>query len=330
MTKPTNYRHPQPRAKVAILGKGAVFLTAPLVLSACGGGGGGTADPSAPPTLSIQTLTDWNAVQPGSTVEGLGLGKRVSYDYANQQISKIYNFQDTSASVLFGFDSSGKLTGLFPTSSISFSGNEITVLGPDFVAAEDATSVAVVSNPQVSNPAARAWDYQSFGFWETGLDQDSRTFGVFSVGGPTQNSVVSIPGVDGATFTGKVVGGYVSTGGLGHTVLADLIVTANFSSSVPSLAFSTTTTLISSEWGSFEPHPTLVPGDLNLSGELTLTGNTFSGNLTTASGLEGNSTGQFYGPNAEELGGVFFLRDPTDPTSLESYAGAYGASRPLP
>jgi hypothetical protein len=45
------------------------------------------------------------------------------------------------------------------------------------------------------------------------------------------------------------------------------------------------------------------------------TTNSFSGNLTTASGLTGNSTGQFYGPNAEELGGVF-----VDPSGAEPEA----------
>lgn len=39
--------------------------------------------------------------------------------------------------------------------------------------------------------------------------------------------------------------------------------------------------------------------------------------------MNGMSSGQFYGPNAQELGGAFSLSGP----DLESYAGAYGAKR---
>jgi hypothetical protein len=45
--------------------------------------------------------------------------------------------------------------------------------------------------------------------------------------------------------------------------------------------------------------------------------------VTSAGGLTGNSTGQFYGPNAEELGGVFLLQG----SGVETYAGAYGAKQ---
>ena len=40
--------------------------------------------------------------------------------------------------------------------------------------------------------------------------------------------------------------------------------------------------------------------------------------------MTGTSVGQFYGPAAEELGGVFSLRGTN---SLEHYSGAYGAAR---
>lgn len=322
-----NYRHTSPAATLAEHGRRAILLVGALMLSACGGGGGGggTIAPSGTPVV---TFTSWSAVQPGTAVEVKGLGMQVTYDRANNQISSPND--PSAANVLFRFDSSGKLTDLFPTSSVSFSGSDMTLLAADedFVIAGNTTNVAAVSNPRVSDPSARAWEYQSFGFWEADLDPNSRTFGVFSVGDPTTTPVLTIPGVDGATFTGKVVGSYVSADGLGHTVLANLSVTANFSSPDPSLTLSTTTTLISAQWGSFEPS-TLDPATLDLIGTLTLTGNTFSGDLKTktASGLTGNSTGQFYGPNATELGGVFILRDPT---SLETYSGAYGASRPLP
>ena len=50
--------------------------------------------------------------------------------------------------------------------------------------------------------------------------------------------------------------------------------------------------------------------------------NTFTGNVT-ATGLSGTSTGRFYGPSAQELGGVFSLSG----AGMEHYAGGYGAKR---
>ena len=50
--------------------------------------------------------------------------------------------------------------------------------------------------------------------------------------------------------------------------------------------------------------------------------NAFSGNVS-ATGLTGSSSGQFYGPNAEELGGVFSLEG----AGVETYIGGYGAKQ---
>ena len=68
--------------------------------------------------------------------------------------------------------------------------------------------------------------------------------------------------------------------------------------------------------------------NLNLSGTLTYSpaSNTFGGTLTNASGsMSGTSTGRYYGPAAQELGGVFTLKSPT---SAEMFVGGYGAKRP--
>jgi hypothetical protein len=139
-----------------------------------------------------------------------------------------------------------------------------------------------------------------------------------SVGTPTAGT--AIPGSGTANFTGKVVGSYVSAGGLGHTVLADLNVEADFGNQ--SLLFNTTNTRISANGETYTGN-----GNLDLSGSLGygIGNNSVSGTLTTTGGtpLTGNSTGQFYGPAAEELGGVFFLQG----SGVETYSGAYGAKR---
>ena len=66
---------------------------------------------------------------------------------------------------------------------------------------------------------------------------------------------------------------------------------------------------------------------LDMTGSLSYAANSnsFKGIVATTGGLTGTSTGQFYGPNAEELGGVFSLKGTG--TSKENYAGAYGAKQ---
>jgi len=44
----------------------------------------------------------------------------------------------------------------------------------------------------------------------------------------------------------------------------------------------------------------------------------------TGGTLSGSTQGQFYGPNAQELGGAFIL---TSGQGVETFAGAYGAKR---
>jgi hypothetical protein len=57
--------------------------------------------------------------------------------------------------------------------------------------------------------------------------------------------------------------------------------------------------------------------------------NRFTGNVIAngVSALTGQATGQFYGPAAEELGGVFSL---TGSDGQEHYSGAYGAAVVVP
>lgn len=133
------------------------------------------------------------------------------------------------------------------------------------------------------------------------------------------NAGTAIPGSGTANFTGYAAGSYVNTAGTGTTVFADLTVGADFTNR--SLTFNTTNTQTSSNWVDFASNP-----DLNLNGTLTYVAGTnrFAGPVSSAGGLTGDSTGQFYGPEAQELGGVFLLRG-SGP--VETYAGAYGAKQ---
>ncbi len=307
-------------------GKRLAFLTVSLMLTACGGGGGGTVATPAPIPLSTTAFTTWRTDLANKTFQLDGKGNQVSGTLdTNGNFASVGDAEDATASALFTFDSSSNLSSLFLTSTTStasmsagFTGAQITQLAgdPAFLNATSTTSQAIISDPKSPD-----WDYQSFGVWETGLDtSSSRVLYAMSVGTPTADT--AIPGSGTANFTGKVVGSYVSAGGLGHTVLANLNVGVNWGNQ--SLNLSTSGTRMSADGVIFSPNTSLDMSNQTLSYAAGTNG--FGGTLSTG-GLSGNSSGKFYGPNAEELGGVFFLQNPNNPTSVETYSGAYGATR---
>jgi hypothetical protein len=307
-------------------GKRTALLTVSLVLSACGGGGGGTAPTPAPTPLATTAFTKWSDVQPGVTYKADGLGQEVTGTASGGQFTAITPSAVTDGySAYLTFDSALELSRLALTTPASTlvvldkaaagtTFDDLT-LGtgptPQFVGARNSTSVAVMVNP-----IDLGWEYQSFGVWETGLGTSSRTFGAMSVGN-TAGTAIPTTGT-AVTFTGYATGSHVNAAGTGTTVFAELTVGANFVTR--SLAFSTANTQTSSDWVTFTPN-----GGLNLIGNLTYAAgtNSFTGSVSSVGGLTGNSTGQFYGPNAEELGGVFLLQG----SGVETYAGAYGAKQ---
>jgi hypothetical protein len=70
---------------------------------------------------------------------------------------------------------------------------------------------------------------------------------------------------------------------------------------------------------------------LATSGALSITGSAFSGSANTNGDLlTGTVTGQFYGPAAEEVGGIFELQEDVTaedpPVDTYTYIGAFGAA----
>jgi C-lobe and N-lobe beta barrels of Tf-binding protein B len=170
----------------------------------------------------------------------------------------------------------------------------------------------------VANPYVQGWNYQTFGVWAASTVNDkTTTVSAYSFGSFHSN----VPTTGTARFTGKLGGMYVSPTGEGSIAAARLTVNADFSSR--SLNFASTGTFTTRDQATSIPAP-----HLNLSGTLTYTPQPliqFSGTLTNAGGtMTGETTGRFYGPNAEELGGVFAVKSPT---TIETFVGGYGAKR---
>lgn len=190
----------------------------------------------------------------------------------------------------------------------------------------------------VANPYDSGWNYQSFGVWtEPGvpssdyLREDVRAL---SFGAATSGP--AIPNSGSATFTGKLAGMFVTS--QGDFATADLSVHVDFAAR--SLNLASTGTMVRNQLAAGIPSAILdvngglryVPGltpspGLDVSGTLTYAPGSgrFSGTLVNAAGtMSGTSNGQFYGPAAQELGGEFVLKSPTN---AETFTGAYGAKR---
>lgn len=169
----------------------------------------------------------------------------------------------------------------------------------------------------IANPYVLGWDYQSFGVWAS-TEPEGGKLGASIFGATTPASAVPLSGA--ATFSGKLAGYYVSPSGQGSVAAADVRVAADFGTRT--LTFASTGTTLTRNLSSVASAP-----GLNLGGALTYApgSGAFSGMLTSASGtVSGATNGQFFGPAAQELGGLFALKSAA---GAETFNGAYGARR---
>jgi hypothetical protein len=276
--------------------------------------------------LTPTNFTRWSAAPRDRYAEPYGPKTNVDYSGqfdsvapAHYQVSeRVYMMYDDNHQLyLFGDLPDGRLfTNLSQAAheeiDVVLDGNVGSYTQSPFTSA--ASSIAIVANPYIAG-----WDYQSFGVWNTQAPGgDGGTIGAHSFGAATPASAVPLSGA--ANFVGKLGGLYISPAGEGSTGAADVTVNADFSTR--SLSFASSNTVTMRNLATAMPAP-----NLNLSGTLNYASgsNTFSGTLTSAGGtMSGTSNGQFYGPNAEELGGVFVVKSPT---TVETFTGAYGAKR---
>jgi len=169
----------------------------------------------------------------------------------------------------------------------------------------------------IANPYKLGWDYQSFGVWNSNGSGASPVIAASSYGAATP--VSALPATGYATFRGKLAGLYVSPAGQGSLATADMLVDVNFSTRYVQLA-SYNTILARGLGASGAPQ-------LDLYGALTYApgSSSFAGSVKNNGGtMSGTTKGQFYGPVAQEVGGVFAVKSPT---TVETFTGAYGAKR---
>ena len=304
-----------------------LFLPLVAALAACGGGGGGGAAAPSPVQESLIPDAEPIVTAPADvTISGPTETESLTYDFdtTNKVFTAIRPATDPSVigDSTLGFMKTGEIVKVaLDTGSGAVEFNRI---GPSGVTellafAENDTQIALV--PSGNALKALGWNYQSFGVWEPGAETGTGTSGVVSFG--TVTPVAAIPSTGTATYRGILGGQYVRADGVDHVLYSDLVATANFDART--IGLSTTRTLILNEADLAAGTPQDVSASLGLSGTLDITpgANAFSGTVTAGS-MSGETTGRFYGPNADELGGVGTVQAGS---GVESIQFAYGAKK---
>jgi hypothetical protein len=305
-------------------------------LGACGGGGGGggviepTPTPSTP-SPAAQTpsstrdvsLASFPAVAPNQTVVMEGTSAAMSGTQIVTGDTAIITSANRSpigdATVKFSYDDARALSGITvttPQASFSFDrnapGHSVSCNG-GICSAEKPTTEAMAMDPFVVG-----WNYQSFGVWGTNLDSPSWQLGAVSAGTPTSGS--SLPTTGTATFSGLAAGFYTDPAGTPFGTSANMRADVNFGSR--NIGFSTSNTQLKNTNTNVRSTDT----GLNLSGSLSYAPgvNAFSGTVQTQNTLLGGQAGgRFYGPAAEEIGGVYSLQG----AGVSRMLGGFGGKR---
>ncbi len=210
--------------------------------------------------------------------------------------------------------------------SLTINSANATTTGTSLAIAKDAThsvfsnsissigflNTFTASNGQYIGVAqATGYSYTQYGDWyecssncaNSGITTEVNGF--FVRGEAT--APANIPTTGSYTYTGLANGVGVDAAGYSTNGTADMMATANFVAR--SIAFSTTNTKLTPVGGG----NTVAYSSLDMSGTLTYVAgqNLFAGTVATAgtgqNSMSGTVAGRFYGPKAEEIGGLFAL-----------------------
>ena len=159
------------------------------------------------------------------------------------------------------------------------------------------------------NATASALQYTEFGVWTRDLSDGSATLGIpFAIGYETP--AAGMPKTGSASYSGAALG----TGVIGsqpYDFEGSVVVSANFGTSAVSANFTNMqalqvsgTAVTSTPWNSFSSSAQIGSGTNGFSGTTSAAAN---GSSLSPSALSGSISGKFFGPAAQEIGGVWTL-----------------------
>jgi len=297
-------------------------LAAVSLVAACGGGGVNNGVTPVP-------FTSFGAVKSGQPVQANGISQTVTATTTGLGVVTATNINAVDKSNSIATLTYGSMPAISsfsfttPASSVSFMGTNVLCPGSGpsgtCTGSDSTTPYATVQNPLSPPSSALAFNYQSFGYWLVITSGTSRIAGAISFGNPTP--VASVPLGGTGIYNGRSAGTYIDTTGAVFQETATMSSTVDFATR--SVAFSTSATKLNT---------TISADTLNLTGSFTwvMGSNQFSGTVTSPVGvvgtlatpaMAGTAVGQFYGPGALEIGGVYSLRGTGTQTRLGAFGG---------
>lgn len=301
--------------------KAIPFMVMPLALAGCfsTGSGGNVANP-----VSFSGFSSMKS--PGTTKIG-GVGNEVSLASSGGAVVAASGLETgKGVTVDLRTNEDGVIDGVAVSGPKTISSWNAYAYDPK--GDQMALSAEDGGNSVYMMPPAAGFEYQTFGVWQTGQGAASGTAGSFSAGSRTTDSMVASMAssqtdpaagpVTTAAFRGYALGTYVDEAGKQFVTSAQADLTADLAGGAATFTTSHTSATALGGSGS-NPAP-----GLDLAGNLAWGGtNAISGTVTAANQMTGTVNGAFYGPAAEEVGGVFALQG----SGPQTYVGGFGTKK---
>lgn len=289
------------RAATFALGFGVSAL-----LAGCGGGGGNGGSATL---LPVRPFTAWSAVTANSTVQPVGVSHVFEATQINDSVTSINGTgtsdeNNTALGLTFGNARVLRtMQFISPTSNVTITHapvvNSTIACQAGVCNARDTVNNTLAL---IADPYTLGLEYHTFGMWLSDRPT-SASAGVLAVGTLTPGA--SVPTSGTGAFNGLAIGFYADGSGQPHQLTAQMSAAYDFGARLVTLNTSNTQLM------NVNTLVTSAGTGLDVSGNLTYNAGTnlITGPVTSQNGqLSGTANARFFGPNAEEIGGVFALR----------------------
>jgi hypothetical protein len=311
------------------------FMLGALLLAGCGGDGGGGGGTTASATFSAFTKTsdisagdlieysDGRAFE-GSYVYNLGTSKITS------TTANIYNTHKAYAT----FGTGSTYASIYGSSKLVYDPSNSSFANVTWDCSTDTCGYLTADNRFLAMKTAnnQDWiligdragnnDYMVFGSWFTGVGTGTGNFSTYTLGAETASS--AMPSTGTGTFTGTSTGFYIAPAGEQYYTISDVSASVNFGTGVISL--STTGSKKATDLINFTADTSL---NFTSAGTVGSGTNTFSLGNPSATVGAGITTwalahGEFFGPSAENMGGIWVGYSNVD---MEQYTASFGLTQ---
>ena len=298
------------KANIAIIGVAAILL------SGCGGSGSTAIVPTVETVETIANATYGQQYEFDAVSQSFSYTKNVP-DWENDwdgSVTSLTSYQSstTSTELTIGTESNGAINSVRIEDNQT--GVDVEISGANEFQRIPGGGLTFAGDNEVEliivSPAN--FEYQKFGVWTVEDISGNGDGGIFSVGMSTP--VSDIPTSGTAEYSGEAFGFVTDDSGALDGIFADFNAIANFSNRT--LDVSTVNSQVDSE---------LAPQH-NITGTLSYASGSgvFSGAVSNNAGHNGSATGKFYGPIAEEIGGVISIKGGT---AISAATLGFGATK---